>query len=216
MAIQEEQWRHVLEILNNLDKAGCLEHVMLIGSWADYLYSVAGVLPDYESRIRTLDLDFLIFNIRKPKEKKDAVAVFRELGFLVEKDRITGVTKLLDPQNGFEVEFLVQQMGSGIERYMGTNLGVTAQALRHFNILVNNRIKVEYFGREILVPCPEAFILNKMIINTERSDYKAEKDRVAINNMYPHIDKEKFNQLKGRLSKKERALVDSYIEEMIK
>lgn len=212
MAIQEEQWRRVLEILNKLDEEGCLEYVMLIGSWADYLYSVAGVLPDYESRIRTLDLDFLVYNIRRPREKKDAVVVFKELGFIVEKDRVTDVTKLLDPANGFEVEFLVQQMGSGVERYMRTNLGVTAQALRHFNILANNKMKVHYLGKDIVVPCPEAFILNKMIINSERSDYKAEKDIVAINNMYPHIDKNKFNELKESLTKKEKTLVNTYME----
>lgn len=215
MAIKEEQWRKVIEIMRKLDDAGCLEHVMLIGSWADYLYSASGLLPDYESRIRTLDLDFLVHNIRKPTEKKNAVELLKELGFIVQIDRITNVTKLLEPETGFEVEFLSQQLGSGEERYMKTNLGVTAQALRHLNILASNKMEVEYLGLKVLIPKPEAFALHKMIINPERKPEKAQKDKEAIINMYPFLDKDVFNEIKSTLSKKELKTVETFISENI-
>lgn len=212
MSIREDQWRKVIAVMRKLDEVGCLEHVMLVGSWADYLYSASGVLPDYESRIRTLDLDFLIHNIRRPAEKKNAIELFEELGFIVESDRMTNVTKLLDPETGFEVEFLVQQMGSGTEQYMKTNLGVTAQALRHFNILVNNKMTIDYLGMKILVPKPEAFAIHKMVINSDRRPAKALKDQEAIKNMYPYLDKEIVAEIREGLSKKDKKLVDAFIE----
>lgn len=210
MSIREDQWRKVIAVMRKLDEAGCLEHVMLVGSWADYLYSASGILPDYESRIRTLDLDFLIHNIRRPTEKKNAIELFKELGFVVESDCMTQVTKLLDPETGFEVEFLVQQLGSGTEQYMKTNLGVTAQALRHFNILVNNKMTIEYLGMKILVPKPEAFAIHKMVINSDRRPDKALKDQEAIQNMYPYLNKEMMEEIREGLTKKEKKLVDEF------
>lgn len=212
MPVKEEQWRKVVEVLMKLDEAGCLEHMMLVGSWADFLYSASGYLPDYESRIRTLDLDFLVYNIRKPNPPKNVITTFKEMGFIVERDRMTGVTKLLDPSTGFEIEFLAQLLGSGTERYIKTNLGVTAQGLREFRILSNNRIELSYLGMNILVPKPEAFLINKMVINHGRSEAKAEKDREAIINMYPYIDADEFQRIKESLSKKEYKLVVEFEE----
>lgn len=210
MSIREDQWRKVIAVMRKLNEAGCLEHVMLIGSWADYLYSASGVLPDYESRIRTLDLDFLIYNIRRPTEKKNAIELLNDLGFIVESDCVTQVTKLLDPETGFEVEFLVQQLGSGTEQYMKTNLGVTAQALRHFNILVSNKMTIEYLGMKILVPKPEAFAIHKMVINSDRRPDKALKDREAIKNMLPYLNKAIVEEIREGLSKKDKKKVDDY------
>ena len=215
MSLKEEQWRKVINIIRKLDEANCLEHVMLIGSWADFFYSVSGLLPEYESRIRTLDLDFLVHNIRKPAKKENITEIFKELGFIVESDRVTGVTKLLEHETGFEVEFLVQQLGSGKEQYMKTNLGITAQALRHINILANNKREIDYLGVKILVPEPEAFVLHKMIINSEREPLKAEKDRDSITNMFKYLDKEKYAKIYERLSKKEKQIVESFTEKYL-
>ena len=215
MSAKEEQWRKVIDVLRKLDEAGYLEHMMLVGSWADYLYSASGCLPDYESRIRTLDLDFLIYNIRKPNPPQNAISIFKEMGFIVENDRITGVTKLLDPSTGFEVEFLAQLLGSGTERYLKTNLGITAQGLREFSILANNSMTISYLGMNILVPKPEAFLLNKMVINDERDAIKAEKDREAIINMYPHIDVEEFERIREELPKKYKERAQKFIDRHI-
>ena len=45
---------------------------------------------------------------------------------------LNGTTKLMDP-SGLEVEFLIRKMGAGVEAALKTNVGVTAQALRHLN-----------------------------------------------------------------------------------
>ena len=56
-------WR----LLGLMHDAGALPHVLIIGSWAEYLYAQSGLLPGYVANLRTLDIDFLIRNQRKPR-----------------------------------------------------------------------------------------------------------------------------------------------------
>lgn len=65
-----------------------------------------------------------------------------------------------------------------------------------------------------MIPTPEAFVLHKMIINSERKN-KIEKDQNVINKMYKHLNVNKFNLLKDNLTKKEIRLVKKYIDEII-
>lgn len=42
----------------------CLDDVVLIGSWAEYLYQQSGIIPTGTTSLRTLDIDFLVTNLR--------------------------------------------------------------------------------------------------------------------------------------------------------
>lgn len=35
----------LLKLLKSFDDNGCSDHLILIGSWAEYLYCAAGILP---------------------------------------------------------------------------------------------------------------------------------------------------------------------------
>ena len=98
----------LLKLLKSFDDNVCSDHLILIGSWAEYLYCAAGILPDYEAVIRTLDIDFLVKNLRRPVPSINIVSLAKEEGFYVEADCLTGVTRLLSP-DGLEVEFLIEQ-----------------------------------------------------------------------------------------------------------
>ena len=147
---------------------------MLVGSWAEFVYRECGLLKGFEPNIRTTDADFFIRNLRKPIPPANIVAMARERGFLIESDRMNGTTKLADP-NGFEVEFLIGKKGAGVEPALKTNMGVTAQALRHLEILSNNSIEVLFYSRRVQVPTPEAYAAHKMVINTQRGIKKPRK-----------------------------------------
>ena len=67
-------------------------------------------------------------NLHKTKEKIDIVKLARDDGFLVEKDRLFGTTKIINPE-GLEIEFIIAKRGAGSEASVKTNLGVTAQSL---------------------------------------------------------------------------------------
>ena len=62
------------DTLRILQEAGALEHLIIIGSWADYIYEQEGVLDGFSSGIKTRDVDFLIPNLRKPRTKVDMVS----------------------------------------------------------------------------------------------------------------------------------------------
>lgn len=207
------QERGFLKILKLLSDNNCLENVVLIGSWAEYLYKQTGILPEYNPNLRTLDVDFLIKNMRKPNQKIGLTSLAREEGFLVDEDVLTGVTKIYD-ENGLEVEFLLAKRGQGKENALKTNLGVTAQTLHHLDVLSRNLKQVEYLGMTVELPKPEAFVLHKMIINDERKS-KKEKDQNVIKDMFEHIDKKEFELIKKTLTKKELAKVQNYMDKVL-
>ncbi len=206
-----EQQQAFAKVLDLVEDAGCMRHVILVGSWAEYAYKQAEMLPGFTPNIRTMDVDFLVRNLRRPSPAAQLASLARERGFYVESDRMTGTTKFLDT-TGLEVEFLIGKMGAGIEPALKTNVGVTAQALRHMEIISKNVIDLSCLGHIVVVPTPEAYAAHKMVINDERGP-KAEKDAQAIENLYPLLDKAKFSAILSCLTKKERARVNSFMEE---
>ena len=151
MSIQQKEFIKFTKLLDDND---CLEHVILIGSWAEFLYRELGVLDGFETNIKTLDIDFLLKNMRRPMPERNIIPLVKEAGYLVERDVLNGTTKIYDK--------------NGLESTLKTNLGVTAQSLRHLNILSANTINVSYIGMNITIPEPEAYAVHKMVINLER------------------------------------------------
>ena len=205
-----EQQQSFLKVLDLVEEAGCIDHVILIGSWAEFAYREAEVLPGFYPSIKTMDVDFLVRNLRRPSPAARLTALAKERGFFVESDRMNGTTKLLDI-TGLEVEFLIGKMGAGKEPALKTNIGVTAQALWHMDVISKNTIEVRCFNHIVTVPVPEAYVIHKMIINSERGK-KAEKDAHAVENMLPLLDEEKLTKMFGSLSKKEKARVRTFAE----
>lgn len=164
----------LVRFLRVMDEAGCLEHVVLIGSWAEYVWWHAGLLEGFRPNIRTLDIDLLVRNMRRPVPEAHLTAVAREHGYLVESDRLTGVTKIYS-LGGLEIEFLIGKVGAGRESSLNTNLGVVAQSLRHLDVLARFTIEVDLEGLRLRVPTPEAYAVHKMAVNHERGRKKERK-----------------------------------------
>lgn len=91
-----EQQQAFSKVLDLVEEAGCIDHVVLIGSWAEFAYREADVLPGFCPNIKTMDVDFLVRNLRRPSPAARLTALAKERGFFVESDRMTGTTKLLD------------------------------------------------------------------------------------------------------------------------
>lgn len=198
-----EQQKEVLQFLKILDNNNVLQHVVITGSWSEYVYAQAEVLPGFELTLRTIDMDFLVKNMRRPAEPISIPALAKSEGYSIEQDRLEGTTKIFSP-GGLEIEFLIGQMGSGEHSVLKTNLGVNAQALRHMDGLVRHSITVDLFGMKVQVPCPEMYVLHKMVINNSRKPEKQPKDRRSIKRLLPYIDFEKMGTLYAELTKKEK------------
>jgi len=56
----EKEFHRVIKLFADND---CLKHVVLIGSWVEYIYQKTGFLPEGTTALRTLDIDFLVINL---------------------------------------------------------------------------------------------------------------------------------------------------------
>lgn len=175
------------DLIKALYDANVLDSVLIIGSWAEYMYVQTGLL-DYQINMRTQDIDVLICNKNKPRAPLNRI--MEEQGFELQIDP-SGLMKY-DKFGEIEVEFLVREMGKGrIEPYK-TELGVTAQGLRYMDILIENQTQVIYKNYSVCIPKPTAYVLHKLIINKDRADYKKEKDAEAISNILLFAANEDF------------------------
>lgn len=59
------QQKAFAKVLDLVEESGCMPYVMLIGSWAEFAYREAGLLGDFAPSIKTMDVDFLVRNLRK-------------------------------------------------------------------------------------------------------------------------------------------------------
>jgi len=205
-----EQAREFLKVVKMLSDNGFLDHVVLIGSWAEYLYQNVGLLPKGTTALRTLDIDFLIKNLRKPQPPMDLEDVAFKEGFAIDKHPLLGTTKIRTASR-LEIEFLIDQKGAGLEHVYRTALGVTAQALRGLDLLLKETVSVEYMGLEITVPIPESYVIHKILINTDRKKTgKKEKDIQSILAIFPYLNKEKYQELVESRTKKQQKIIDSF------
>lgn len=199
--------REFNKFLECLKEAGCFNDIVLVGAWAEYIYSKSKIL-NYEPDMSTKDLDFLIPNLRKPRNRVNLVAIAKSKGFDYVETRDGGSSYFFG-EDGFEVEFLIQQRGKGDKSLPRTNIGVNAQQLTHLSVLSNNSMVVDYNGMPIKVPKPEAYVLQKMIINGSRKQ-KAAKDRERIGKLIGLINEDEYIRIKNTLTKKERKTVEAF------
>lgn len=177
---QKQTFWQTIALFNDV---GVLEYIVVVGSWAEYLYQEASLFPGFRSSFRTQDFDVLLRNIRLPKKPIDLAAELTRHGYLMMQNPQTGLMKF-DKSGELEVEFLVREMGKGqLEPYKHEYLGVTAQGLRHIDLLSEHSIVLHLRGYVIHVPRPQAYILHKLLINKQRSAAKQEKDIEAVKDL---------------------------------
>lgn len=202
------------ETIELLAAQGILADLILIGSWVEYVYAESNYFSGFQPSIRTIDLDFLIPNIRRPAKKVPLCDVMERHGFIAQQ-RHDGLIKFSKLEGPLEVEFLVREMGRGQgEPYTVEGLGIKAAGLRHLDILSQWTTVLIVRSFQLLVPLPEAYILNKLVINNRRQEMKQKKDLMSIEELLPFIkgSEQNFAKLKeiyeNGLTRKERALVD--------
>jgi hypothetical protein len=205
------------EILSDLNEEGLLKDLILIGSWAEFLYEENNTIEGFSATTKTTDIDFLVPNIRKPRKKVSLPKILEKKGYELKTERLTEINKFIKGE--FEIEFLARQIGKPSNREEVPSLGIKVETLKHMNLINKNVIKASHNNIEVIVPSPEAFVLSKMIINEDRTEEKREKDNVSINNMLiTMIDNEENMKRLTRIfyedaTKKERGKILEYIEQ---
>ncbi|MCL2525933.1 MAG: nucleotidyltransferase domain-containing protein [Coriobacteriia bacterium] len=83
-----EFWK-VVEVLED---TGLLPHLMIVGSWAEYIYAQA-YGDQLLASFRTQDVDILVPNIRIPKKGVNIYAALADKGFVYDENIVNGVGK---------------------------------------------------------------------------------------------------------------------------
>ena len=205
MGFTDEQEGYFYEFVEVLDRANALSSVILVGSWAEYIYERGNVLSGFVSLAKTTDVDFLLNEDRNARPE-NIVKLARQKGFEYTEDHMLGTSKFWKKE--FEIEFLTSQNRT-VKR---SPLGINAQPLAHIGFIRGNYMTARHDGFDINVPAPEAYVLQKMTINDSRGP-KAAGDRMKIEGLLPYLDKDRFERIYSGLYKRERAKVDRYIEE---
>lgn len=206
-----EQAKGFSRIISFFSKYGYAQYLILVGSWAEYAYQKSGMIDGFIPNIRTMDMDFLIKNARIPRTKKSLIKDAKNEGFIVEIDPMHQTARINLIEESLEVEFIMNNLGSGAISFFETHLGIKVQTLRHLSVLKDNSLKVSVDGYEVFVPSPEAYAIQKMIVNRDRKN-KSEKDKQAILNIFPYLNKDEMQKLFTTLTKKEKKEVVAFLE----
>ena len=211
-----EQSRVFWETLHILQEAGALEHLVIIGSWAEYIYEQEGVLDGFSSAIKTRDVDFLIPNIRKPRVKVDMVSLLEANGFIIQQSSMTMQHRFFKPE--LEVEFLVREIGAGqADPYDAPGFGIKVAGLRQMDLLSENLMRIHLRDCEIQVPLPEAYVFHKLLIQRQTEE-KSQKDLRAVVNLLEYITQHPnrvvdLQKLYGKLSQKQQRRIADRCQE---
>ena len=114
--MNEKQLEAFWYTIRVLDETSALPHVMVIGSWAEYLYTYY-LNSEYLPNIRTRDIDFLYPNIRKPAKPVQLERKMVEAGFTIDRDSLTEVVKMFK-EDLLEIEFITRQVGASGKGYL--------------------------------------------------------------------------------------------------
>lgn len=174
-----------------------LSHLVIVGGWAHRLHRFHPLATGLKYQpIRTLDAD-IAFSVDAPLVG-DLRAALIDANF---KERLSRehrppVTKycLSDEDGGFYAEFLTQLRGDGLRRdgrddVTMAKAGITAQKLRHLDVLLLERWRVEVGPAtgvpvaskvSLLVPNPVTFIVQKLLIHKLRKPEKKAQDVLYI------------------------------------
>lgn len=154
-------------ILNDLQDAGVLKHVVLVGSWCQEFYRHHFENSFEIPATRTMDADILIPRRLKLAKPVDVHEIFRKRGFLIETRSNSGFAKFIHRELTFE--FLTDVGAKPDEvHHLIKDLNIVAQELHFMNIPLAYPMTVQYKGLTLRIPEPEAFALHKLIVSQRR------------------------------------------------
>ena len=200
---------------------GILQNIMIIGSWAEYLYPPL-FETDFVPNLKTRDVDFFYRNINIPKEKIPLVQKLKEIGYVY--DEVDGISRFYNADL-LELEFLTRILGAGTGGKVEIKpLGIKSEGLRVINILSDFACEVEKTDADgnrftLTVPEPAVYVIQKILTNPDRNPpEKKAKDMEAVRELLYHIGKSDYHTAKlkevyARLTKKQLKILDSVCKE---
>jgi hypothetical protein len=171
-----------------------LDEIVIVGGWVPFLYHKYGQMPSPHPLPRTMDIDIVV---PRHVENRGRPTIDELLVRAEYKTRIYGsdvpIVKYELTSPVTEIEFLTPEIGKPGKAALTVQRGLTAQALRYLQILLENTKKIKIsdtiYGSDIssvvTVPLPGAFIYQKGLTlspSSRRTSLKVSKDLYYIFN----------------------------------
>lgn len=175
----EGKYKLLSAVLKKLQEQGVLGGLVIVGSWCQYYYRVLFDNAPEIPLLRTMDIDFLVSNPSKFKNKVDVSDLLNSLGFDSDFDYITGLVKYVHPD--LEIQFLTPASGRAKDTpYEIKQLNINAEGLTYMKMLQDYKFSMTHNGVTIWLPEPAAYCLHKILISHKRKNSaKKEKDLMA-------------------------------------
>ena len=169
-----------------------LDEIVIVGGWVPFLYNRYGQMPSAHPLLRTMDIDLVV---PRRVEEHGRPTIDELLSRAWYQARISGLDipvvkyELASPVT--EIEFLTPEVGRPGKAALAVQHGLTAQAVRYLQILLENTKKIEIndtidgsdISLVVTVPSPGAFIYQKGLTlspSSRRSSTKVDKDLYYI------------------------------------
>lgn len=189
--MSENQRNEVEDLLKRLYNIGLLEHIILIGSWAERFYHL--YLPDFSLQsAATRDIDFYVPNPHLQSEFP-VFKSLREMNYFFDEDLLTNVIRFTK-SNLIDVEFLTKDLSKySSSRYVKA-LGFKVMALRELSFLEENPVSIVTSNFTVKVPQIAALLMHKILIYIKRPKLKQIKDLRSIQELIEYV-KNNQNQI---------------------
>jgi hypothetical protein len=165
-----------------------LKEIVIVGGWVPFLYRKYGRIPSRHPSIRTRDIDIAVPTRLDEGNRPTIDELLSGAGY---KTHIYGadfsVVKYELSLPEVELEFITPEIGRPGKPVITIQRGLTAQALRYLQILLENTMEIAIrdtlsgsdINLDIKVPSPGAFIFQK-VLTLSRRQSKVAKDLYYI------------------------------------
>lgn len=202
-------------ILKEMDTAGILPDIMIVGSWCLYFYQHNYREADLPP-LRTTDIDIDVNFLRKVKIRFNIGGILEKYDFRMDFHWNGSISFI---HADLKIEFLVPEIGRpSHDPVKIPGFGITAQPLRWLDLLEKEVITVDYKGMHVKVPHPTRFVVHKLIISQRRSgrNPKVEKDitqGLQVIRMSVELGwVEKITGIVNTLSRKQKKLIKQALQ----
>ena len=215
----EEKYKLLSAVLKELQKKDVLDGLIIVGSWCQYYYKILFDNALEIPLLRTTDIDFLVPNPSKFKNKVDVSGLLNLLGFDSDFDYSTGLVKYVHPD--LEIQFLTPALGRVKDTpYEIKKLNINAEGLTYIKMLQDYKFNMTHNSVTIWLPEPEAYSLHKILISHKRKNTaKKEKDLVAAKNIGElcleyETHKERLKNIYDHMPKKWQRTVSGILKQL--
>lgn len=172
--------------------ASYLDEIVLVGGWVPLLYGRYCHMASPHPLLRTMDIDIVVLGRVEDRGRPTIDELLSRAGYearIYAADGPVVKYELTSPVT--EIEFLTPEIGRPGKATRRVQRGLTAQALRYLQILLENTMRIDIddticgsdISLAVTVPSPGAFIYQKGLTlspGSRRATYKVAKDLYYI------------------------------------